>query len=98
MRICRSTVGLNKSDYNFCKFVGQFQIGKMAGVVEDDSARTANAGFDGSGVSMHVGDIGIAGDDQGWKFNFVQARKRALRWSSVIVVGQILRIVRQKLQ
>lgn len=72
----------------------------MAGVVEDDSARTANAGFDGSGVSVsvNVGDIGITGDDQGGNLDFVKAGKRGLGWSSIIVVGQILRIGCQKLQ
>src|SRR6267154_741495 len=76
----RRVVGLNKSDYKSCKFYGQFQIGKMACVVENDSARAGDAGFDGSGVGMHVGNIGVTDEQERRNMNFLQARESRLDW------------------
>ena len=55
---------MNKTDYNFCKFVGQFQVEEMAGVTENNYARAANASLDGSGVCVDIGNIGFSSHDQ----------------------------------
>ena len=50
----------------------------MACVIENDSVRPSDSCFDGSGVGMHVGNIGVTDEQERRNTDLLQARESRL--------------------
>ena len=77
----------NETNDEAAEFFRLFEIHQMTSIGQNHATGTVDPRFDHASVRMDIRNVGIAGEQQGWNANLMQARQSRFGWSRIVVVG-----------